>query len=691
MALYEGTAGDIWVTTRGGGLNRFHDGKWSTFTTRHGMVEDFVAGVADDNDGHLWIAYPRGVMRIPRAEFDQIEAGSRSTLQPRIFNQSDGLPRGEISPEGRPNIFRARDGRILFGTDLGVAVIDPRSVHLNPLKPPTYIERVMINGSAADLSKAIVVPAGTNDLQIYYTAISLLAPEKVKFKIRLAPLDRDWIDADGSRDVRYAKLPAGHYTFQVKACNNDGVWSDEERRIGFRVRPYFYQTGWFVGLGVISIAGASFGIVHLRARLARRRMAMLENVVNVRTSELSLKTALLEAQLDSSPEGVLVVNTRRERVLQNRQFSELWKIPRDIAEDPDTERQVQFVRSQVKNQKQFIERVRHLYAHPDETSRDEVELCDGTFLDRYSAPVRGKDGQHYGRIWTVRDVTAQKLAQQQLLEASRQAGMAEIATGVLHNIGNVLNSVNVSATLVRDQVRTSKAANLTRVGALLREKSDDLPGFLTSDPRGSMLPAYVVSLSEHLETERNETLREIDGLRKNIEHIKDIVAMQQSHAKGAGLTEKVCVTELIEDALRITGGSLARHGVQLVRDFRSTPELIVQRHKVVQILVNLLRNAKQACSESGRPDKHVSVRIVESGPFLEIAVVDNGAGIAAENLTRIFAHGFTTRTNGHGFGLHSGALAARELGGSLSVRSDGPGRGATFTLKLPLTLDSAPA
>jgi C4-dicarboxylate-specific signal transduction histidine kinase len=124
-----------------------------------------------------------------------------------------------------------------------------------------------------------------------------------------------------------------------------------------------------------------------------------------------------------------------------------------------------------------------------------------------------------------------------------------------------------------------------------------------------------------------------------------------------------------------------------VREYDSLPVVTVQKHKVLQILVNLLRNAKHACDDSGKATKQVTVRVVAEHGRVRISVTDNGIGIPAENLTQIFAHGFTTRKNGHGFGLHSGALVARELGGSLTALSDGPGRGATFVLDLPESLE----
>ena len=151
------------------------------------------------------------------------------------------------------------------------------------------------------------------------------------------------------------------------------------------------------------------------------------------------------------------------------------------------------------------------------------------------------------------------------------------------------------------------------------------------------------------------------------------------------MTEKVNPADLVENAVRMNAGALARHGVELVHEYEpNLPEITVDKHKVLQILVNLISNAKYACDDSRRDDRRLTVRVTNGDHRVRIAIVDNGIGILPENLTRIFNHGFTTRKEGHGFGLHSGALAAKELGGSLTVHSDGPGQGATFMLELPL-------
>jgi signal transduction histidine kinase len=305
-------------------------------------------------------------------------------------------------------------------------------------------------------------------------------------------------------------------------------------------------------------------------------------------------------------------------------------------------------------------------------------------------PLRNKDGAIIGTFGISKDITVIKeteaklaVLHKQLLETSRQAGMAEIATNVLHNIGNVLNSVNVSASLVTDGVKKSKAASLVKVVALLREHEQDLGSFFTSDPRGKQLSAYLSQLSEHFLVDQQAMLKELDLLRGNIDHIKEIVAMQQSYARISGLKETINLNDLIEDSLRMNEGALNRHQVEIIRELGELPPMNVEKHKILQILMNLVRNAKHACQDSERRDRRLTVRTFLEGACIKLSVSDDGVGIPPENLNRIFNHGFTTRKDGHGFGLHSGALAAKEMGGSLTVHSDGVGRGATFTLELP--------
>ena len=306
-------------------------------------------------------------------------------------------------------------------------------------------------------------------------------------------------------------------------------------------------------------------------------------------------------------------------------------------------------------------------------------------------PWHDKDDRIIGTFGVSKDITALKQAEaelesahQRLVETSRLAGMAEVASDVLHNVGNVLNSVNVSCSLTIDRVKNSKVSNLAKTAALLEENHGRLGEFLTHDPRGRQIPAYVSALAEHFGQEQSALMQELEQLLKHIEHIKQIVAMQQGYAKVAAVIETINPTQLIDDAVHINGAALTRHDVQVRCEFAPVPMIQTEKHRVLQILVNLIRNAKYALDESKRSDKVLTIKLGKNGgDHVKIEVIDNGVGIPRENLTRIFGHGFTTRRDGHGFGLHSSAIAIKELGGSLTAHSDGLGTGATFTLLLP--------
>jgi signal transduction histidine kinase len=217
---------------------------------------------------------------------------------------------------------------------------------------------------------------------------------------------------------------------------------------------------------------------------------------------------------------------------------------------------------------------------------------------------------------------------------------------------------------------------------LLQEHERDLGNYLSNDRHGKFLPGYLTELSEHLKLEREASLKELKCLGQDIEHIKEIVAMQQAYARNVKAEEVVDVRDLVEEALRVNVDPLRR--VEVVCEVEDVPPVPLDKHRVLQILVNLISNARHACEDSKRTDKRIRLRVGRHDGWFTVAVSDNGAGIAAENLTRIFNYGFTTRKGGHGFGLHGAALTAKQMGGSLRAQSDGIGQGATFTLELPL-------
>lgn len=304
-------------------------------------------------------------------------------------------------------------------------------------------------------------------------------------------------------------------------------------------------------------------------------------------------------------------------------------------------------------------------------------------------PMTGEDD---GLVGTLEDISARKRSEaereamaEEREKLSREAGMAAVATNVLHNVGNVLNSVNVSAQMAQDRLADSCQGELATLAQMITAQSTDLTTFVQEDPVGQALPELIGTLAETMEQDQAEINEELTHLVKNIEHIKVIVQMQQSFARTTHLPQCMEVSEFVEEALALGMAGLERHGITIYREFESLPSITVDKHKSLEIIINLLSNAKHAIQEHPASVRRLTIQTThgETG-MVNISVIDTGVGISPENLKRIFGHGFTTRAKGHGFGLHSAANGAQALGGQLQVASQGLGKGASFTLTLPL-------
>ncbi|MBW2735223.1 MAG: HAMP domain-containing protein [Deltaproteobacteria bacterium] len=272
--------------------------------------------------------------------------------------------------------------------------------------------------------------------------------------------------------------------------------------------------------------------------------------------------------------------------------------------------------------------------------------------------------------------------QGQLVDASRSAGMAEVATGVLHNVGNVLNSIKTSAGVIHKQLRDSRLATLEKVNALLEAQQTDLGGFFAKDQRAKRLPKLLSVLSAQLLKEHAYLREESVRLQRQVDHAAVIVKAQQRLARPAPLSETLNLSSLLDAALDAEGPWEDLHDIKIRRSYEDAPSLVLDRHKLVAIIVNLLRNAREALTD--QEEKEIHLAILPAQASIAITITDNGCGMSEETRMHIFEHGFTTKASGHGFGLHACANAVRELGGALSATSEGPGLGATFTLRLPL-------
>jgi ligand-binding sensor domain-containing protein/signal transduction histidine kinase len=583
--ISEGPDGALWFASHRTGLARLKDGRFNAITAAQGLVSNENFSVLVDRHGDVWGSCASGIFRIKRSDLENFFAGKSDRVTPRLFTDEDGMKTEEAMHEYQPVAWESPDGVLWFATKQGVVSVDPDKLRHNLTPPPVLVERLLIDGVSFPAKARHEIEPGHNKLDIEFTALSMLAPSRVRFRYILEGYDQKWMEVSGERAARYTKVPAGKYRFRVLACNNDGVWNETGATVDLVVHPRFYQTWWFALICTGAVVGLIFSGHVWRVRRLRMREAILQERVAQRTAELS-------------------------------QANE--KLTSEIAERRKAEEEVERIH-------------------------------------------------------------------RKLLTASHQAGMAEVATGVLHNVGNVLNSVNVSTATVTERLANSKVSSVEKLAAMLAEHEADLARFLTEDPRGSRIPKFIRDLAPVLKNEQAQALAEIRRLQSNIDHIKEIVTMQQNYARVSGVAEPMSPEDLFNEAMLINAGALARHEIEVVREIDpAAGTLVAEKHKVLQILVNLITNAKYACQQSGNAQKRIVLSARRKGEQMLIAVADNGVGIAPENLVRIFNHGFTTRKDGHGFGLHSGALAATEMGGTLTVHSAGLGQGATFTLTIPV-------
>lgn len=698
--LLEDEDGSIWVGLPTGML-RYKDGSFKNITTADGLPDSRIYAIVPDDLGFFWIASGHGFFRVARKDLVAFADGHASRISYDSFDGLESVKFSDRTDQGYSGCKTA-DGRVWFPNPHGVVMIDPENYFTNREPPRVYVQKVQASGVEFKSGVGLKLKPSDRSIEFGFTALSYISPKKIRVRYQLEGFDLSWIEAGTRRSVLYNNLSPGHYTFRVQAANADGTWSTTTAEQSFNLPRPFYQRVWFYcvccAAGTLVLIGAyRWKVRQLRHRQKKLEAAndLLEAKVSERTAELAYERDLLRTLLERSPDQIYFKDAQSRFLKSSAAQAKAFNLagPEQLIGKTDSDFHSAEHAAQAVVEEQEIMRT----GKPVIGKLEKIVSSNGEthWLLASKMPLRNNANEIIGTFGISKDVTVLKEAElklievhKQLLETSRQAGMAEVATSVLHNVGNVLNSVNVSATLVSDQMRKSKLANVSKVADLLAANTGDLPDFLANDPRGQKIHPYLQALGKDLLAEQETMILELRHLRKNIEHIKEVVSMQQSFAKVSGVTEAVPVAELIEDALRINSSFLPGQEVELVRDFQAAPHGLIERHKVVQILVNLVRNAKHACEESARTDKRIIVRLTQNGGYATIAVIDNGIGIPKENLTRIFAHGFTTKKEGHGFGLHSGALAAKQMGGTLTAESTGPGEGATFVLQLPLNPSS---
>jgi ligand-binding sensor domain-containing protein/signal transduction histidine kinase len=305
LSLYEDPQGTLWIGTSGG-LSRLKDGTLTSYTTQHGLFDDVVFQILEDSRANLWMSCNKGIFRVSKAELEACAAGKRTSISSISYSTSDGMKSRECNGGFQPAGWKTKDGRLWFPTVKGVATIDPENIKLNQQPPPVIVERLLADNESIRLSGNIRLDPGREKFEFHYTALSLLAPEKVKFRYKLEGFDEEWVDAGNRREASYTNIPAGSYRFRVIASNNDGIWNEEGASLEFYLKPRFYQTYLFYGLTAVAVALLAGGLYRLRLRQMHARFAAVLAERNRMAREihdtLAQGFAGISAQLESMTE-----------------------------------------------------------------------------------------------------------------------------------------------------------------------------------------------------------------------------------------------------------------------------------------------------------------------------------------------------------------------------------------------------
>jgi signal transduction histidine kinase/ligand-binding sensor domain-containing protein len=312
IALRVDPDGTAWAGTSGGGLNRIRGDAVASVTTLQGLYDDLVQVILDDGAGSLWMSCNKGVFRVSRDALEAVADGRAASLRSVAFGTSDGMRSASAAGGQQPSGFVAPDGRLWFPTYRGVAVLDPARLPLVGRSPKVAVEEIVVDGRAVDLRPPVVLPPGAERLEVHYTALTLVAPDRLRFRVRLDGLESAPVEVGTRRVAYYTNLPSGSYVFRVSATDAGGEWGGSETVLSFRKRPRAREAWWFWAALLLAATGAAWGVVRWRVASLRAREAELLVLVEQRTRSLSEEKARAEAALARAQEARAEAERHRE-------------------------------------------------------------------------------------------------------------------------------------------------------------------------------------------------------------------------------------------------------------------------------------------------------------------------------------------------------------------------------------------
>ena len=618
------STGTLWVATYGGGLTRLREGQFKAITTKDGLPDNIVLGILEDASSNLWLSSNHGIFRLTLKDLNDFADGKISVLSPVSYGVAEGM-RSSESNGGSPGGWRTTDGRIWFPTLRGAVAIDPTAD--NRLPPRVIVEEAWANDRALARDGMTSVPAGNNTFDFRFTALSFSAPEKLQFKYRLEPFEKDWVDARTRRTAHYTNMDPGEYRFQVIAANNYGVWNDQGVSVQFVLKPHFYQTNWFRVLCALAVLALAWAAHRMRVQLLKQQEEDFRDAV------------------ESMPVQAFLSMPNGDAVFVNRRWTEYTGLTLEQAAGSGWQATIH-----PDDLKRISEQFRVCLANDQPVEYE----CRGRrwngeyrwFLVR-AVPVHDKRGKVVKWCGAATDIEDRKRAEQlqaDLAHVTRVSTLGELAASLAHEIKQPIAATIASASsgrlwLEREQPNLDKA-----IAALGR-----------------------------IEKDGNRAASIIDRLRA-------------LYKKAPPQRELLAVNDVIVEMAGLLRGEAIRYAVSIRTDLASgIPEVMADRVQIQQVLMNLMLNGIEAMKDMGGV-LTVSSQPGQDGQVL-ISVSDTGVGLSAEKADQIFEAFFTTKAQGSGMGLAISRSIVESHGGHLWASAN-DGRGATFHFTLPVAADT---
>ena len=619
-------SGALWFSTTTG-LYRLRDGKVRAITAKNGLTTE-VTSILDDGKGNLWLPSDRGIFRLPLQELNDIADGKISSIPPITYGVAEGMKTSECNG-GVPGAWKARDGRLWFPTMRGVVAINPNAVS-GP--PPVVLEEAWANDVKLARNGQTSVKAGSNTFDFTFTALNLSAPERQRFKYRLEPFERDWVDAGTRRTAHYTNMPPGEYSFQVIAANSCGVWNDQGAGVRFLLQPHFYQTNWFRAL---CLAGF---------------LALLWAAYRLRVGQLEAQERKFREAVETMPALAFLALPDGNRTFVNRGWVEYTGMTVELASGSGWQAAVH-----PDDLKRITDKWRAVAAKA-EPLEYEARLrrgADGAYrwFQTRAAPLRDKRGKLLKWCGVATDIEDRKRADKE------RERLRQLETDLAH--------IN----------RVSMMGELT--ASIAHEVNQPLSGVVSN---GSACLRWLAGDGPNLEEAREAARRIVrDGKRAG-----EVIARVRALAKRAATpSERLDLNETIREVLVLVGDEAKRKSVNIRTQFADDLSPISgDRVQLQQVMLNLVMNAIEAMSSvEGRPRELVITTRNLDADQVQVTVKDSGPGIDLNTLDRIFDPFCTTKPGGMGMGLSISRSIVQAHGGRLwAAVKDGPGTIFHFSL-----------